>query len=334
MPSKRGKTIVKNFRLVLIGKTGQGKSATGNTILGRKSFVAKSYAASQTPKCKTERCVIDGRKFMVVDTPGIFDTSRRHADIKKEILKFLGITAPGPHAILYTVSMSRYTEEHRKTYDLVKEMLGNHADKHTIVVFTNRDNLEEDGDTVEDFMDRLPPSLARLISSVGCRYVAFNNRAKGAEREEQVNELIKRIEDMVEVNHGSCYTSPVYQGAEKALADKVRYKVDPILMQSSKDIAKLQKEVTLKRDIIETLKKSAKLSLPQMDKETAELLQLSIVNDEKIQKIQEDCDVKVEEIRDALRIDIETDKLSLQQDWFTSGLKDLATKPLQDIIET
>ncbi|XP_072028412.1 GTPase IMAP family member 4-like [Amphiura filiformis] len=335
LKSKRGTKVVKNYRLVLIGKTGEGKSSTGNTILGRKAFATAAYAEALTQECTTEKCLIDGRQLMVVDTPGIFGTGGSDKSTKKEILKFLGITSPGPHAIIYVVSMQeRYTEEHKKAYEHVKDMLGNHSDTHTIVVFTNRDNLEADGNTIEDYMNHVPVPLARLISSVGCRYVAFNNRAKGKRREEQVEELIQKVDDLIEANRGLCYTSRVFETTEKALVAKVKYEVDPILMQSSKDVAKLREEVEIKRGLIETLKKSAKLVKPQIDKETLEFLQLRVVNDGKINQIQEECDNKVEEIRDNLRHSIETNKVSVQQEWFTSGLKSIAGGRLQDIIET
>ncbi len=61
-----------HMRIVLLGKTGNGKSATANTLIGEKVFNTGSNSDSITESCEAVSFELMGRKILLVDTPGKF----------------------------------------------------------------------------------------------------------------------------------------------------------------------------------------------------------------------------------------------------------------------
>ncbi|XP_062264382.1 GTPase IMAP family member 7 [Platichthys flesus] len=206
------------LRLVVLGQTGPGQSPAGCTILGLQDS-GQGPDQPESQECKHRGEAAD-RKLAVVSGPAWFSSGCSPEDRRKHISSFISLSSPGPHAFLLFVPLNQPTDGQDKALDALTKLFGPSVlSRHTIVLFTHTEELEED-QQLDEYLATWR-DLQELVDRCGGRYHTLETRSgEEAGERDPVQELLEKVEQMVkesETGHLSC---PLYDEAEERVRER------------------------------------------------------------------------------------------------------------------
>ncbi|XP_059159888.1 uncharacterized protein LOC131943691 [Physella acuta] len=334
--------ISKDIDLLLIGKTGKGKSALRNSLLARKAFVSTADFSSVTDVIKAEQGSFNGRVLKVVNTPGVCDMRMSEEDSVKMVTEKMNdaieINPDGYHAFIYVLKFGeRFTEEDVNVLLILKNIFGSEfVNKFCILVLTCGDNFEkqvtnETGETFKQWCDKQQGVFKQLLDECEGRVVLFDNFTKENEEiQKQKTDLIHVIDRMQ--SSGKRYTDTYFVQAKEtrdkllieckipALKDKILKEMG-IIMSSYNQMN--FEDLESKRKSLLDLNEKTKVLLHDISKEDKESGALSTIlkTVKKTNKMVENeirvCEIlihehnKYKEMRESLLLEIDTCKTKI-----------------------
>ncbi|KAK6194874.1 hypothetical protein SNE40_000410 [Patella caerulea] len=233
-------TDMEEIRVVIVGKTGAGKSSLANVLLNNSAFVTGIGSNSITEKAQSATAevkfpgFIGNKRLVVVDTPGMFCTRRNNDEIAKVISRCVEMLIPGPHVFIYAISGSeRFTDEDLKTFNQLKLRFGDDFTNHAIVVFTKIDPNE-----VSEFANSQTEELKNILAECNNSRTHINTKTPRDCLTTEVDSILKLIYETVQKNGGNHYNSFMFRQAEKRREDEKKREEEKLRMEREREFLK------------------------------------------------------------------------------------------------
>jgi GTP-binding protein EngB required for normal cell division len=148
---KDNQTIMTNNKnILLIGRSGRGKSTLANVLTNTSNFTESSGSTSETRVIQYQNFANNNTNCQVIDTPGIGDTKLPQEQVLDIIAQAVYLAREGVSQVLF-VTNGRFDQFEMATYNVLREVIFDaEVTKHTTIVRTNFPEFRDQEETQKD----------------------------------------------------------------------------------------------------------------------------------------------------------------------------------------
>jgi len=200
--------------VILIGRTGNGKSTLANVINDSSNsmkFKESELGVSETKDLQAEIIEVDGINYRIIDTIGIGDTRLGPREVLFKIAKAARLVEKEGVSQILFVSKGRFTKEEIDAYNLLRTVIFDHSVvKYTTIIRSGFSNFRRPDKCSEDTNKLLNENeeMADVISS--CKKILYVNNPSidtGDQDEEKINKKARSDSRNIILLHlGICNT--------------------------------------------------------------------------------------------------------------------------------
>ncbi|XP_031153032.1 GTPase IMAP family member 4-like [Sander lucioperca] len=186
------------LKIILVGLTGVGKTSVMNTLLGIEDQKHGLDPSSQTTGCKMATAQHGDQELVIIDTPGVYNTEKTEEEVKKDIMESIAHAAldGGPHVFLLVMRPDRCSEDEKEAVEIIQKIFGDGFKDYTLVLFTRGGRHVPTYKEVKKEMK----FLRKFIHGDDSFHSFECKNVNGEEKEKQVSDLVKKINNMVANN--------------------------------------------------------------------------------------------------------------------------------------
>ena len=174
--SKSEEKIKSTKNILLIGRSGNGKSTLANVLTNTNDFKESIGSTSETRIIQSQEFNILDTKYLVIDTPGIGDTKLPQEQVLDIIAEAVYLAREGVSQVLF-VSKTRFDQYEMATYNILREVIFDaEITKHTTLIRSHFSEFAEKEDCQEDLEKMLEQDdLKEIIESCQKRVIHVDN---------------------------------------------------------------------------------------------------------------------------------------------------------------